>query len=66
MTETRKPKEPEVVNPRYAGATPAMVARALARGNNGEKLEKSKASAKTGDGKGFSNVYNSQKIGLHP
>jgi len=53
MTETRKPKEPEVVNPRYAGATPAMVARALARGNNGEKPEKSKVSAKTGDGKGF-------------
>ena len=31
MTETRKPKEPEVLNPRYAGATPEMVARALGR-----------------------------------
>ena len=27
----RKEPEPEVLNPRYAGATPAMVARALLR-----------------------------------
>ena len=26
-----KPEEPEVLNPRYAGATPEMVARALLR-----------------------------------
>jgi len=49
MTKEPRP-EPEVVNPRYAGATPAMVARALARRNDGGKPEKSKASAKTSDG----------------
>ena len=27
----RKPKEPEIFNPRYAGATPEMVGRALLR-----------------------------------
>ena len=26
---TKKPKEPEVLNPRYKGATPEMVGRAL-------------------------------------
>ena len=30
MTE-RKPKEPPILNPRYAGATPAMVGLALLR-----------------------------------
>ena len=28
---TAKPKDPEILNPRYAGATPEMVARALLR-----------------------------------
>ena len=30
-TKQPKPPEPEVLNPRYEGATPAMVARALLR-----------------------------------
>ena len=29
MTETRIPKEPEILNARYANATPQMVAHAL-------------------------------------
>lgn len=28
---TKRPKEPEIINPRYAGATPEMVGRALLR-----------------------------------
>ena len=39
-----KPKEPEILNPRYAGATPEMVARALLRhdprGDDGEAEDK--------------------------
>ena len=52
MTKQTEP-QPKIVNPRYAGATPAMVARALMRKGSGEKPEESRAAAETGDGEGF-------------
>ena len=52
MTKETEP-QPKILNPRYAGATPAMVARALMRRDTGEKPEESKAAAGAGDGEGF-------------
>jgi len=49
MTKQTEP-QPKIVNPRYAGATPEMVARALARKGGDEKPEESKAAAEAGEG----------------
>ena len=41
---TKKPKEPEILNPRYAGATPEMVGIALLRHRPDEPQEEDEPS----------------------
>lgn len=52
MTKQTEP-QPKIVNPRYAGATPAMVARALVRRDDAGKPKESKATSEAGDGEKY-------------
>ncbi len=45
MSKPKKPPEPKVLNPRYAGATPDMVARALLRAKPDEPKRDDETSA---------------------